>query len=72
MDSIDHRRNYTYDEKLSSVQAHVEDGVSVNEAMKKGGIESKSAFFRWCSQYRREGAEALRPKKRGRPCRANG
>lgn len=61
------RNLYTLETKLASVQAHVEGGLTSTEAMKKYGVKSKSAFFRWCATYREEGAEALTPKKRGRP-----
>lgn len=61
------RKTYTYEEKLEAVRAHVEDGMSATTTMEKYGIRSKSAFFRWCDTYKREGAEGLRPKRRGRP-----
>ena len=64
------RNSYPFETKMSAVKAHVEDGMTSAEAMKAYGIKSKSAFFRWCSTYREEGAEALRPKKRGRPRKA--
>lgn len=63
------RKSYTFETKLESVRAHVEDGLTAEAAMKEWGVDSKSAFFRWCATYRAEGAEALRPKKRGRPKR---
>ncbi len=61
------RNLYTLETKLAAVQAHVEGGLTSSEAMKKYGVKSKSAFFRWCATYRDEGGEALTPKKRGRP-----
>lgn len=65
--SVDSRFSYTYDVKLAAVKAHLEDGLTSSQAMKKYNIKSKSAFFRWCATYRSEGAEALVPQKRGRP-----
>lgn len=61
------RNLYTLETKLAAVQAHVDGGLTSTEAMKKYGVKSKSAFFRWCATYRDEGGEALTPKKRGRP-----
>lgn len=61
------RKNYTYEQKLGSVEDHLSKGMTATDAMRAHGVLSESAFFRWCSTYRAEGAEALRPKKRGRP-----
>jgi transposase len=66
MNRVNHRKTYGYEEKLAAVQAHLEQGQPVLEAMKLADTSSKSAFFRWCSEYREGGAEALRPRKRGR------
>ena len=61
------RRTYTYEEKLSAVRAHVEEGMTAQQAMEQFDVRSKSAFFRWCTAYREDGPEALRPRRRGRP-----
>lgn len=61
------RRSYTFEEKLEAVKAHIEDGLTAQQAMEKYDIRSKSAFFRWCTAYREGGPEALRPRRRGRP-----
>ena len=63
----DFRRAYTYEEKLAAVRAHLEEGLTASEAMKKYDVRSKSAFFRWCSAYKAEGEAGLAPKRRGRP-----
>lgn len=63
----DTRNQYSYEDKVGAVKAHIEGGMTSTSAMDAYGVKSKSAFFRWCSTYREEGAEALRPKKRGRP-----
>ena len=61
------RRTYTFEEKLEAVRAHLESGLTAQQAMDKFGVRSKSAFFRWCTAYREGGPEALRPRRRGRP-----
>ncbi|MCI1666071.1 MAG: helix-turn-helix domain-containing protein [Atopobiaceae bacterium] len=66
-DAVDVRQNYTYAKKLKAVRAHVDEDMPTSEVMKRYGILSKSAFFRWCAAYRDGGAEAIKPKRRGRP-----
>lgn len=61
-----HRNTYSYEEKLGAVEDHIVRGLPASEAMEANGVTSKSAFFRWCNVYRTQGAEALRPRKRGR------
>ncbi|MBQ9058862.1 MAG: helix-turn-helix domain-containing protein [Atopobiaceae bacterium] len=61
------RNNYTYEQKLAAVKDHLENGKTVEQSMKDNGITSRSAFFRWCGEWKTQGPEALRPKRRGRP-----
>lgn len=63
------RNSYDHETKLAAVRAHVEGGMTSTEAMSAYGVTSKSSFFRWCAAYKDGGAEALSPKKRGRPRR---
>ena len=45
----------------------VDGGIAKPEAMRRFGIASESPLRRWCQLYREGGAEALRPKPKGRP-----
>ena len=58
---------YDYDTRVAAARAVVEEGLSGPEAMKRFGISSPSPLDRWCRLYREGGAEALRPKPKGRP-----
>ncbi|VWL86736.1 Helix-turn-helix domain protein [Collinsella sp. AK_207A] len=58
---------YTYEQKLAAARAVVEDGMAKPAAMAEFGIMSMTPLDRWCRLYREGGAEALRPKPKGRP-----
>ena len=58
---------YTYEQKVAAASAVVDGGMSKPEAMKAFGIMSMAPLKRWCKLYREGGAEALRPKPKGRP-----
>ncbi|RRF89211.1 MAG: helix-turn-helix domain-containing protein [Coriobacteriaceae bacterium] len=58
---------YTYGQKVAAAKAVVEDGMSKGDAMASYGIMSLAPLDRWCRAYRDGGAEALRPKPKGRP-----
>ena len=47
--------------------AVVEDGAAKPAAMAEFGIMSMTPLDRWCRLYREGGAEALRPRPKGRP-----
>ena len=66
LDMGSHRR-YDYDTKVAAAKAVVDDGLPKPEAMKRFGIASASPLKCWCRLYREGGAEALRPKPKGRP-----
>lgn len=51
---------YTYEQK-------VDGGMTKAEAMAAFGIMSMSPLKKWCALYREGGAEALRPRPKGRP-----
>ncbi|WP_158216288.1 helix-turn-helix domain-containing protein [Pseudoscardovia radai] len=48
-------------------KAHVDDGVPVQEVMRRFDIPGASSVKRWSRLYREGGAEALKPGRRGRP-----
>jgi len=58
---------YTYEQKVAAASAAVDGGMTKAEAMAAFGIMSMSPLKRWCALYREGGAEALRPRPKGRP-----
>ena len=58
---------YTYEQKVAAASAVVDGGATKAEAMAEFGIMSMTPLDRWCRLYREGGAEALRPKPKGRP-----
>ncbi len=58
---------YTYEQRVAAASAVVDGGMARPAAMAEFGIMSKSPLDRWCRLYREGGAEALRPKPKGRP-----
>ena len=58
---------YTYEQKVAAASAVVDGGMTRTEAMAEFGIMSRAPLDRWCRLYREGGAEALRPKPKGRP-----
>ena len=58
---------YTYEQKVAAARAVIEDGMTKTEAMSKFKIMSLAPLKLWCKLYRTGGAEALKPKPKGRP-----
>lgn len=58
---------YDFETKVAAAKAVVDGGMAKPEAMRRFGIASESPLRRWCQLYREGGAEALRPKPKGRP-----
>ena len=58
---------YTHGQKVAAASAVVDGGMTKAEAMAAFGIMSMSPLKKWCALYREGGAEALRPKPKGRP-----
>ena len=58
---------YTYEQKVAAASAVVDGGATKAEAIAEFGIMSMAPLDRWCRLYREGGAEALRPKPKGRP-----
>lgn len=61
-----HRR-YDHETKVAAASAVVDGGMARPEAMRRFGIASISPLESWCRLYREGGAEALRPRPKGRP-----
>ena len=63
---IKHTR-YDYETKVAAAKAVVDGGMSKPEAMARFGIASVTPLKQWCRLYRQGGAQALKPKPKGRP-----
>ena len=61
------RRTYDYETKAAAASAVADGGMAKPEAMARFGIASTSPLDSWCRLYREGGADALRPKPKGRP-----
>ena len=61
------RAKYDYETKVAAARAVVDGGMSKPEAMVRFGIASATPLKRWCRLYREGGAQALKPKPKGRP-----
>lgn len=58
---------YTYEQKVAAASAVVDGGMAKADAMKAFGVMSMTPLKKWCRLYREGGAEALRPRPKGRP-----
>ena len=61
------RATYDYETKVAAARAVVDGGMSKPEAMVRFGIASATSLKKWCRLYREGGAQALKPKPKGRP-----
>lgn len=59
--------SYSFETKLAFARTVVDVGAVLADAMAAYGVVSRSSAQRWCKAYREGGAEALRPKPKGRP-----
>lgn len=66
LDMGSHAR-YDFETKVAAASAVVDGGMAKPEAMRRFGIASVSPLKAWCRLYREGGAEALRPRPKGRP-----
>ena len=57
---------YDYETKVAAARAVVDGGMSKPEAMVRFGIASATPLKQWCRLYREGGAQALKPKPKGR------
>lgn len=60
-------RSYDWDTKVRAASAVVDAGRPKPEVMAEMGIASRSPLDGWCRACREGGAEALRPRPKGRP-----
>ena len=58
---------YSFETRVATARSVVDEGLTRSEAMARFGIRSESPIARWVKAYREGGAEALRPKPKGRP-----
>ena len=58
---------YDYETKVAAAKAVVDGGMSKPEAMVRFGIASATPLKQWCRLYSEGGAQALKPKPKGRP-----
>ena len=58
---------YDYETKVAAASAVADGGMSKTEAMVRFGIASATPLKNWCRLYREGGAQALKPKPKGRP-----
>ena len=58
---------YDYETKVAAARAVVDGGMSKPEAMVRFSIASATPLKKWCRLYREGGAQALKPKPKGRP-----
>ena len=58
---------YDYETKVAAAAAVVDGGMSKPEAMARFGIASVTPLKQWYRLYREGGAQALKPKPKGRP-----
>ena len=63
-------RKYSHEEKVAAARAVVEGRMSKPDAMKAFGIKSRTQINTWCRLYREGGSDALVPKAKGRPRKA--
>ena len=61
------RARYDYETKVAAARAVVDGGMSKPEAMVRFDIASATPLKQWCRLYREGGAQALKPKPKGRP-----
>lgn len=63
-------RQFSFEVKLEVVRRFVEGQATAMELAREHGLSSPKLVEKWVRAYRREGAEALRPKPKGRPAAA--
>ena len=61
------KRSYDWETKVAAASAVVDSGKPKPSVMREFGIASRSPLDAWCRKYREGGAEALRPRPKGRP-----
>lgn len=61
------KTRHAWETKVAAARAVVDEGMGKPEAMAAFGIASRTPLDSWCRLYRGGGADAPRPKPRGRP-----
>ena len=61
------KNNYSLDFKLSLVNLYLTGEMSYQSLANEFKINNPSMIARWVKEFREEGIEGLKPKKRGRP-----
>ncbi|MFD2468635.1 transposase, partial [Amycolatopsis silviterrae] len=61
------RRSFTFEFKLEVVRRYAEGEATAVELAREHGLSSPKLVENWVRAYRRDGEEALRPKRKGRP-----
>jgi transposase-like protein len=64
---VQHRYNWTVDEKLAILRHMQKNHLSCSETSIQFGIKSSSTVWQWLQSYERYGVAGLEMKKRGRP-----
>lgn len=64
-------RKYDHETKVRAARAVVEGEMTKPEAMEAFGLKSKTQINDWCRLYRQGGPDALLPKPKGRPKKAD-
>ena len=65
--NVKHHRKYSYEMKLALVKEYLSGDISYQELASANGIKDLGLIATWVSAYRIGGADALKPKKLGRP-----
>jgi transposase len=60
------RQSYSFDFKLALVERFM-SGEAALDLASEAGLSSPELVKKWARVYRRDGADALRPKAKGRP-----
>ena len=60
-------RSYSFETKLAAVKAHLDEGLTIGEVLKKYGIKNETQVSNWCTKYRLLGKEGLLFSNQGRP-----
>lgn len=67
---VSKHRTYSHDLKVEAAKAVIEGRMTKPEAMESYGLKSKTQIDTWCRLYREGGPDALLPKPKGRPKKA--
>ncbi|WP_285647878.1 transposase [Lentzea sp. NBRC 102530] len=63
------KRSFTFEFKLEVVRRLISGEATALELAREHDLSSPKLVENWAGRYRRDGAEALRPKSKGRPAK---